>query len=181
MGVNINVLDQSLRRIAVVDDYTSLIWAKRYYDIGALDLQIEATKKNLEIFKKYNYITRDDDDAVFRIEALELDTSVEDTNYLIIGAYDCKKILTQRIVWNQFNFKAAYDLAVQKNGATLPVTFKMGEKDGVPVYHTFETMEEADDFYTKAVAFINQTLAEGWAKKDNFDWSLYTTPNNNNE
>ena len=82
---------------------------------------------------------------------------------------------------NQFNFKSAYDLAVQKNGATLPVTFKMGEKDGVPVYHTFETMEEADDFYTKAVAFINQTLAEGWAKKDNFDWSLYTTPNNNNK
>ena len=76
---------------------------------------------------------------------------------------------------NQFNFKSAYDLAVQKNGATLPVTFKMGEKNGVPVYHTFETMEEADDFYTKAVAFINQTLAEGWAKKDNFDWSLYTT------
>lgn len=82
---------------------------------------------------------------------------------------------------NQFNFKSAYDLAVQKNGATLPVTFKMGEKNGVPVYHIFETMEEADDFYTKAVAFINQTLAEGWAKKDNFDWSLYTTPNNNNE
>ena len=74
---------------------------------------------------------------------------------------------------NQFNFKSAYDLAVQKNGATLPVTFKMGEKDGVPVYHTFSTMEEADDFYIKAVAFINQTLAEGWAKKDNFDWSLY--------
>ena len=27
---------------------------------------------------------------------------------------------------NQFNFKSAYDLAVQTNGATLPVTFKMG-------------------------------------------------------
>ena len=75
---------------------------------------------------------------------------------------------------NQFNFKSAYDLAVQTKGATLPVTFKMGEKNGVPVYHTFETMEEANDFYIKAVAFINQTLAEGWQKKDNFDWSLYT-------
>lgn len=74
---------------------------------------------------------------------------------------------------NQFNFKSAYDLAVQKNGATLPVTFKMGERNGVPVYHTFETMEEADDFYTKALAFINQTLVDGWQKKDGFDWSLY--------
>lgn len=75
---------------------------------------------------------------------------------------------------NQFNFKSAYDLAVQKNGATLPVTFKMGETEyGKPVYHTFSTMEESDDFYTKAVAFINQTLTEGWQRKDSIDWEPY--------
>lgn len=75
---------------------------------------------------------------------------------------------------NQFNFKSAYDLAVQKNGATLPVTFKMGEdEEGNPVYHTFETMEDADDFYIKAVAYINQTLAAGWAEKDSIDWAPY--------
>lgn len=75
---------------------------------------------------------------------------------------------------NQFNFKSAYDLAVQKQGATLPVTFKMGEDaDGNPVYHTFETMDDADDFYIKAVTYINQTLAEGWAEKDGIDWTPY--------
>lgn len=75
---------------------------------------------------------------------------------------------------NQFNFKSAYDLAVQKQGATLPVTFKMGEQeDGTPVYHTFETMDDADDFYLKAVAYINQTLAAGWQEKDSIDWSPY--------
>ena len=75
---------------------------------------------------------------------------------------------------NQFNFKSAYDLAVQKQGATLPVTFKMGEnEDGTPVYHTFETMEDADDFYLQAVAFVNQTLADGWTEKDNIDWEPY--------
>jgi hypothetical protein len=104
MAVNLNVLNKNLERIAVVDDYSSLIWAKRYYEIGAIDLQIEANEKNLEIFKKGNFITRDDDDGVFRIEAIELDTSAEQTDYLIIGAYECKKILSQRIVWNQINF-----------------------------------------------------------------------------
>ena len=75
---------------------------------------------------------------------------------------------------NQFNFKSAYDLAVQKQGATLPVTFKMGEdSEGTPVYHTFETMEDADDFYLKAVGYINQCLNEGWARKDSIDWSVY--------
>lgn len=75
---------------------------------------------------------------------------------------------------NQINFKAAYDLAVQKHGATLPVTFKMGETgDDTPVYHTFETMEDAEDFYLHAVAFIQQTLAAGWQKKDTIDWTPY--------
>ena len=109
------------------------------------------------------------------------ETDAKILNGMVWTSLSGEKIPVYLSTENQFNFKSAYDLAVQKNGATLPVTFKMGEKDGVPVYHTFETMEEADDFYTKAVAFINQTLAEGWAKKDNFDWSLYTTPNNNNE
>lgn len=71
---------------------------------------------------------------------------------------------------NQFNFKSAYDLAVQKNGATLPVTFKMGERNGQPVYFTFTTMEDAEDFYISAVSFIQQTLAEGWIEKDSVDY-----------
>lgn len=75
---------------------------------------------------------------------------------------------------NQFNFKSAYDLAVQKQGATLPVTFKMGEKDdGTPIYHTFETMADAEDFYLQAVGYINQCLAAGWQKKDSIDWTPY--------
>jgi len=75
---------------------------------------------------------------------------------------------------NQFNFKAAYDLAVQTDGATLPVTFKLGEaEDGTPVYHTFETMEDSTDFYTAAVNHIHQTVADGWTEKDGIDWTPY--------
>lgn len=101
-----------------------------------------------------------------------------------INAKTDEKILSgfvwnNKPVWlsseNQFNFKAAYDLAVQTNGKSLPVKFKLGEtEDGEPVYHTFETLEEITDFYTKAIAFINQCLNEGWEMKDSIDWSVYT-------
>ena len=68
---------------------------------------------------------------------------------------------------NQFNFKAAFDVAVQTGGATLPVKFKLGEDaDGVPVYHVFADMAEFSDFYTKAIAFIMTALTEGWEEKD---------------
>jgi hypothetical protein len=62
---------------------------------------------------------------------------------------------------NQFNYKAAYDLAVQTQGATLPVMFKFGTTDK-PVYYTFEDMETFTDFYTKAIHYVNTNLSEGW-------------------
>ena len=69
---------------------------------------------------------------------------------------------------NQFNYKAAYDLAVQTQGMNLPIMFKFGTTDN-PIYYTFETVEELTDFYTQAVRHINDTLAEGWKEKDSLD------------
>ena len=73
---------------------------------------------------------------------------------------------------NQFNYKAAYDLAIQTAGATLPVTFKFGTDD-VPCYHTFLTVEELTDFYTKAMRHIQFALATGWNNKDAFNLESY--------
>lgn len=73
---------------------------------------------------------------------------------------------------NQFNYKAAFDLAVQTDGATLPVTFKFGTTEA-PVYHEFTTVSELTDFYTAAMAHVNTVLKAGWIDKDGFDWSPY--------
>lgn len=73
---------------------------------------------------------------------------------------------------NQFNYKAAYDLAVMSQGQTLPVVFKFGSTNN-PVYYKFETLEDISDFYISAMAYINKTLEEGWKKKDSIDWTIY--------
>lgn len=73
---------------------------------------------------------------------------------------------------NQFNFKAAFDLAVQTNGASLPVKFKFGT-EAEPVYKTFTTVESLKDFYVAAIAYIQTCLEEGWEKKDSVDYNSY--------
>lgn len=73
---------------------------------------------------------------------------------------------------NQFNYKAAYDLAVQTGGANLPITFKFGTTNE-PVYYTFTSVDELNDFYISAMRYINDTLAAGWAEKDAIDWEQY--------
>jgi hypothetical protein len=74
---------------------------------------------------------------------------------------------------NQFNYKAAYDLAVQTNGANLPIVFKFGD-DNETVYHEFNDLNEMSEFYMASIAYIQNTLAEGWQKKDSIDWTFYT-------
>ena len=73
---------------------------------------------------------------------------------------------------NQFNYKVAYDLAVQSNGASLPITFKFENKDGI-IYHEFKTLDEISDFYIKCVNYIQTTLMNGWKQKDKINWEIF--------
>ncbi len=75
---------------------------------------------------------------------------------------------------NQRNYKAAYDLAVQLQGQTLPLKFKLGEDaDGEAQYYTFEDMTTFTDFYTTCIGHIQQCLQAGWEEKDSMDWAAY--------
>lgn len=95
----------------------------------------------------------------------------QETDFAIVNGFVWNDISVYLSTENQINFKAAYDLAMQSGGTTLPVKFKLGENtEGVPVYHTFQTLEEFSDFYTKAFAYIAQCLDNGWTEKDNVDY-----------
>ena len=73
---------------------------------------------------------------------------------------------------NQFNYKAAYDIAVQTNGASLPVTFKFGCSEK-PIYHTFKTLDDIQNFYFSSIKHIENTLNKGWVEKDSINWNIY--------
>lgn len=79
---------------------------------------------------------------------------------------------TPIVVWlskeSQTDFSEAHRLQI------VPIKFKLNETaDMQPIYHTFETFEELDRFFTGGVRYINQCLNEGWAEKDSIDWTPY--------
>lgn len=112
--INIYVLNQDLQKIGVADDYESLIWAKRYVDNGDCEVYVPATPKNISIFQIDNYVMREDDDMVCRIESVELQTDVEAGDYLIVTGADCRKILNQRIVWKQTSFTGQAETLIRR-------------------------------------------------------------------
>lgn len=145
---------------------------------------IDRIRQKNELTGEEEIIEQDSDYATWMIEILHNKPSKQYLKKMILDWYNKeidRKIL-QGFTWNnmkiwlstenQFNYKAAYDLAVQTNGSNLPIVFKFGTTDN-PIYYTFETLEDLTNFYTSAMSYINTTLVEGWKEKDNIDWESY--------
>lgn len=110
--------------------------------------------------------------SIEQVKGIVLNAMNKDIDQKILSGFIWKDMSVWLSSENQFNYKAAYDLAVMSQGKSLPVTFKFGSTDS-PVYYTFESLEDISDFYVSAMAYINTCLADGWKKKDSIDWSVY--------
>lgn len=110
--------------------------------------------------------------SFYSLKKFILDTINKDVDEKIISGFIWRDMPIWLSQENQFNYKAAFDLAIQTGGQNLPVTFKFGTTEE-PQYHKFENIEELMDFYTSAMKYIDTTLNEGWVKKDSIDWSVY--------
>lgn len=135
---------------------------------------------------RWDVETKEDGSASYMEEELDHKPDAEEIRSLVSNWYNSEteeRILSGfeyegRAVWlsseNQFNYKAAYDLAQQTEGKNLPVTFKLGI-DNAPYYRTFNTVTDLQDFYLKVMNHLQNALSEGWKKKDALDLALYET------
>lgn len=126
----------------------------------------------------------DSNSATYMEEEFDHQPTIDEIKSLIIGWYNSqidKDVLSGMVyngvqVWlsseNQFNYKVAYDLAIQTNGESLPVVFKFGTEDE-PVYKQFNTINELTNFYIQAMTYVQNILAKGWQVKDSIDFSKY--------
>lgn len=106
------------------------------------------------------------------IKNIILDAYNKDIDNKILSGFTWNGMPIWLSTENQFNYKAAYDLAVQTNGQNLPLIMKFGTTND-PVYHQFDSVEEFTGFYLGAMQHIQMTLAEGWSKKDSINWDDY--------
>ena len=149
----------------VRQDESSTIIGLDYQEAGD---GINATWYEVILYKKQKWNPTFEDIKNAVIESIN-----KDTDHKILTGFTWNNIHVYLSIENQRNFSEAYHMA-QSSSSILPITFKLGEnEDGEPVYHTFSTSYELSDFYTKAFAYINQCLNEGWQRKDAIDWEPY--------
>ena len=149
---------------------------------------IECIDKYKNIYRIRYDITEEEYGISYEEYEFNHKTSLDEIKDVILDYYNSKidETIISGFIWNemqiwlttenQFNYKATFDLAMQTNGSNLPIVFKFGTTSE-PIYYSFTTIEELNDFYTKAIAYINATLKTGWNEKDAIDWTLYNILN----
>ncbi|MGN0238268.1 MAG: hypothetical protein ACI4AK_09345 [Lepagella sp.] len=106
--------------------------------------------------------------SIDEIKAVIKESLNRETERKIIEDFSWRGVPVWLSSENQFNYKAAYDLALQTDGASLPVKFKLGT-DAEPVYQVFDNIADLAEFYTAALIHISSTIEDGWMEKDKVD------------
>lgn len=110
--------------------------------------------------------------TIDEIKAIITNYINEQTDAVILSGLRYENQMVWLSAENQANYKAAYDLAVQTQGESLPYKVKFGTEDA-PVYKEFTTLQDFKAFYLSVQRHIYDTINEGWTRKDAIDWSQY--------
>lgn len=92
------LLDSSFRKIAVIDTWVSLIWIKRYQDVGEFELYIPSVQAG--IFEAGQFIRRADTGSVMMVTDITYTTDEEAGDYCTITGKSLENLLSQRVIWD---------------------------------------------------------------------------------
>lgn len=96
--MDIYVYDTSYTPVAVIDEFSSLIWTKRYYDCGDFEIVIPADSDAMQYLQNDYILIRDDDDSGMVIEDIQITTDAESSDYFIVSGRSLEGLLSRRIV-----------------------------------------------------------------------------------
>jgi len=95
--MEVYVLDSLYRRIAVVDDYVSLIWTERFYKIGDFELKVLSNLANKNLLTIGTRLSTNESYRVMVIESVEDSTDSDGNKIITIKGPSLESIFKHRL------------------------------------------------------------------------------------
>lgn len=99
----IYVLDKTLKRVGLIDNYVSLIWTTRYYSYGDFELYLPVTTEFINLLQIGYYLETTESEYVMIIESINIKTDAENGNYLTVSGRSVESLLDRRIIVNRLS------------------------------------------------------------------------------
>lgn len=112
--MDFNIHDTTGLWVALVENPTSAIWARRYKVPNDFELYFPASAEILGLITDDCYITCEERPEVMIVEHIEIITDAEDGDYIRITGRGAESVLDRRIIWQQTALKGRADAAIYK-------------------------------------------------------------------
>lgn len=99
------ILNSAYEFVGFIDEADSILWNKKFNDVGYNEIYLPCSDEMLSTLKKGNYVYRYDDDMFCKIETREITTDAEQGDYIIATANDVVKMLAGRYPLKRFTHK----------------------------------------------------------------------------
>lgn len=177
--MELQVYDQNFTQIGLIDEYTSLIWTKRYLECGdfEVDLPIESGQKIPEYIEYDNYVSlkEDPEDGYYMIiDTIETTIDENDNFVLKVSGKSLQTILSRRIVWDETTYenrKTSYIVEDLLNKSIIKPSLALRKIDNF----IFEPPSSTDDFSNVDVEYKGDdilTAVQNLADKDDYGISV---------
>ena len=100
----LNVFDTEFNQIAIIDDYTSLIWTEKYQEVGDFELELRYDKKWKDILKQDYYCRIDPSERTMIIEKVQIERDDDGLSVMTVSGRSIECILERRIVVKKQTF-----------------------------------------------------------------------------
>lgn len=161
------------QKIGYIDEAESILWIKRYNDVGECEIYTPCSSEMIELLKKGRYIYREDDDMLCKIESVEIKTSIENGDYIIATGEDVANILSGRIVAAPFVFNGrVFDFIKKLIGTNITaITLKNRRIDNFSFY-TGNEKEFTETIQTSVFAKDLLELIKATCKAYNYGFKI---------
>lgn len=112
--MQVYILDPDYELLGMIDEAESVVWHKKYNDVGEAEIYAPCSEMYIDLLLNGKYLYRNDDDMFCKIETPEITTDAEAGDYITATAADICKILSGRIVWDNFTYSGTVGGFIKK-------------------------------------------------------------------
>ncbi|MDL2250777.1 siphovirus ReqiPepy6 Gp37-like family protein [Lachnospiraceae bacterium OttesenSCG-928-J05] len=111
--MEIRVYSQYLKFLGTIEDHTSVIWTRRYYEPGEFELHAPITEKNLRLLQPGNLITKKGSDEAGLIDDVHTEESNIKNEVIRRGLF-LTNYFSSRLIKSTFNFNGPVEVAMRQ-------------------------------------------------------------------
>lgn len=110
--MEIKIYNSDLNRRGIIENQTSLIWSRKYYEPGNFELYCPLTKANIELLKIGNIVSKNNSIEAGVIENLELVEGTDGSTIKASGRF-MSSYFDRRLIQSTFSFNGKVEIAMR--------------------------------------------------------------------